>query len=385
MNFKVISAGFALLIASLLMACAAREIASPQTAMPSPIKEEEKGKLSLKEAWEQEWDKILQAAKKEGSVIVYGTMGSEPRAALSSSFNNKFAIKAEFITGKGAEISQRLLRERRAGIYMADVYVGGPTTLLNALKPSGVFETLPPYIFLPEILEPKVWYGGRLPYLDRDKVAFSFAAYASPSIAINTELVREPEVKSYQDLLNPKWKGKIVMNDPTVAGSGSTWFTMVSLYIMNLDYMRQLVKQSPTIIRDQRLQVEWLARGRFAIAITPKPEEMGEFIRAGAPIKNIAPEEGMYLTMGGGNAAVFNLAPHPKAAKLFVNWLLSREGQIVYSKYHNVQSAREDIPTDFVDPIKLRQPDVKYFATSEEFFVKEKDMWDISREIFGVK
>lgn len=364
-----------------LTGCASREKTQSQAKSALP-------KVEIKEQaakWEIELAELLNSSKKENRVVVYSTVGSEPRIALTNNFQEKYKITPEFIAGRGAEISQRIFTERKANLYLADVYIGGPTTLTNELKPAGVFEPLPPYLFLPEVLKPEAWYGGVLPYLDKEKVALAFAAYTSPSIGINTELVKESEVKSYRDLLLPRWKGKIIMNDPSVAGTGSTWFSMVALKIMNLDYMRELAKQSPVITRDQRQQVEWLARGKFAIAITPKPEEMGEFANAGAPIKNIAPDEGMYLTMGSGNGAIFKQSPHPKAAKLFINWLLSKEGQYTYSKSMNVQSAREDIPVDHLDPIKVRKPGIKYFTHTEESLLTEPKMWPVAREIFEIK
>lgn len=380
---RALSLAYSLVLLSLfyLAGCAAAEKTKSQVASSFPDAETKQQAAS----WQKELEELLNSARKEGRVVVYSTIGFEPRVALTSSFQDKYRITPEFIAGRGAEISQRIFMERKANLYLADVYIGGPTTLTNELKPAGVFEPLTPYLFFPEVLKPDAWYGGAMPYLDKEKIALAFAAYTSPSIAINTELVRESEVKSYRDLLSPKWKGKIAINDPSVAGTGSTWFSMVATKIMDLNFMRDLAKQSPVITRDQRQQVDWLAKGKFAIAISPKPEIMGEFIQAGAPIKNLAPVEGMYLTMGSGNAAIFNKAPHPKAARLFINWLLSREGQITYSKTMNVQSAREDVPVDHLDLIRVRQPGVKYFTHTEESLMNETRMWEISREIFGIK
>ena len=76
-------------------------------------------------------------------------------------------------------------------------------------------------------------------------------------------------------------------------------------------------------------------------------------------------------------------APHPNAAKVFINWILSKEGQIFYSRALGVQSARLDVPTDFQDPLSVRQPGIKYFnASTEEVLLSEPEHRKIIIEIF---
>lgn len=338
----------------------------------------------VKPAWEEEWDRTLAAAKREGTVVVYSTGGSEQRTALTFHFRAKYGVPVEFLTAKGAEVSQKLFAERRAGLYFADVYIGGSTTLVTELKPAGVLDSLDSVLVLPEVTDPKAWWQGQVPFLDKDHKIVYFMARPSMPLTINTDLVKPDDIKSYRDLLNPKWKGKIVMNDPTIAGTGLKWFGMVGTKIMGMDFMRELARQEPFIIRDQRLQVDWLVRGKYAIAIATKEDPVATAQKAGAPIKEIVPSEGTYLSAGGGNIALINRAPHANTAKVFINWLLSKEGQDIFCRAINDVSARVDTPTEYLEPQKLRNPAVKYiFAEEEEFLIKQPEQAKMAKEIFG--
>src|SRR3990167_8066118 len=94
-------------------------------------------------------------------------------------------------------------------------------------------------------------------------------AYPTINLAINTEHVNQDEVKSYYDLLNPKWKGKIVMSDPTINGTGGSAFAVLGFQLLNLDFFRQLSRQELMITRDERLMVDWVAKGKYAMVLFP--------------------------------------------------------------------------------------------------------------------
>ncbi|MDP3955377.1 MAG: extracellular solute-binding protein, partial [bacterium] len=337
-----------------------------------------------KEAWKVKWDHLIKEAKKEGVLAIYSTAGAEVRNGIARPLQEKFGLRLEYVSGKGAEISQRLNSERRAGIYLADIYIGGTSTLLNQLKPAGILDPLEPEMFLPEVLDPIVWYGGGIRWRDKDKSAISFLTYVIPPLVINTTLVSPNEIKSYRDLLNPKWKGKMIQNDPTVAGIGLTFFRIIGGQIMGYDYMKELVKQEPLILRDQRLQVEWVAQGKYAIAVAPTQEIVTYFKDSGAPLAYVLPVEGGWVAAGSGNIALVNRAPHPNAARLAINWLLTREAQIPIRKAMGVSSARLDVPTEGLDPATLIKPGIKYIAAnSEEMELRAAEDKKLAEEIFG--
>lgn len=155
-------------------------------------------------------------------------------------------------------------------------------------------------------------------------------------------------------------------------------------HIFNLDFFRQLAKQEPMIIRDQRFQVEWLAKNKYPLLLFPRPAPMMEFIRAGATIAyGSTPVEGTYLASGSA-LALLNRAPHPNAAKIFINWFLSREGQIGMFP-EEIQSTRLDASSDGLDTSLVRKPGVKYFdgANTEEYTLKRAEYEKIAKEIFG--
>lgn len=239
-------------------------------------------------------------------------------------------------------------------------------------------------LILPEVTNQNMWYDGKLDFADKERTVFPYLMYTVPPLAYNTTIVKPEDINSYRDLLNPRWKGKMVMQDPSLTGTAINWFGVVSEIIMGMDYMRELAKQEPVITRDRRLQVEWLAHGKYPIAIAPQADILGNFEREGAPIKKHTPVEGSHKSAGSGHIALINRAPHANAARLYINWLLGQEAQTIHSKVNLLPSARVDVPTAHVDPSNILQPGIKYFQTSKEEFI----LGDVKRaenavEIFG--
>lgn len=341
--------------------------------------------LSVKTGWEQQWDKVMMEAKKESTVVVYTTSGPEIRVPVGNSFRERYGIGVEYVVGKGAEVSTKILTERKAGIYLADVYIGGATTLINALKPAGILDPIEKTLVLPEVTDSKNWYAGKVSYIDNDHLILYFVAAPWVSISVNSDLVKNADVSSWWDLLNARWKGKIAYADPTLAGASLKDFGFWSQpERLGLDYFRQLAKHEPFIGRDDRQLVEGVARGKYAIGLSLKTEMVSEFKRAGASILHIVPKEGTYMVAAGGNVVLIKRASHPNAARVFINWLLTKEGQTAFSRGYGFPSARVDVPTEHVDPIYFRNLSVKYFwADTEDFLLKQPEQANMAKEIFG--
>lgn len=322
---------------------------------------------------------------------MYIAAGGEARTALIRAFNEKYGIKVEAISASGRELATKILTERKAGLYLGDVYVGGAKTQVTPFKPEKVLDPLEPVLILPEVTDPKKWWNERLPWVDPDHMIFTFTLYPGTTYAINTTMVKKEEVKSYKDLLDPRWKGKIVMGDPTLAGGPvQKWFVALAYDVIKIesmsgmDFMRALAKQEPAILKDRRLQVEWVAHGKYPITIAPDTPSMTDFINAGAPIAYVNPVEGNFLTSGYGGVSLINRAPHPNAARVFINWLLTKEGQMVYTRALPYNSTRLDVPTDHIDALKLRQPGVAYVnLENEDYLLKEDARGAIAKEIFA--
>lgn len=370
-----------LLISAMLFSCA-----SKKATVEKPVSQESQPQpqSTVEEQWQVEWDKIVHAGKKEGKVVVYGgDISGEMRAQLADAFFKKYGIVAEIEVGRGALFTERIARERKTGLYLPDLSIGGlGTSLFNTYKPGGFIEPIEQFFILPEVKDPNYWYNG-FRFNDKDRTAFAFNAYVTLPIAINTELVREQELKSYSDILNPRWKGKILMNDPTLPGTANRWIGFV-IKTLGVDYLKSLAGQEPTVIRDERLHTEWLARGKFPIATTPLTTPFTEFLKLGSPIKRIEMAEGAHMTSGIAVIVYMNKAPHPEAAKVFLNWLLTREAQILWTRLVGTQSARLDVPTEGLPADVMRKPGVKYLdQNSEDYILQEPEFTRIAREIFG--
>ncbi len=335
------------------------------------------------EKWQQEWEKLAAEGKKEGQVVIGSSAGSTLRDAFGKGFTGKFGIELQFISAKPAELVPKLQSERRAGIYSLDLMIAGLGTVVPLLGPEGALESMDKVLLLPEVVDGKNWFGGDLLWGDVDHFQVMFLAYPEQMITVNADFVKAGEIKSVRDLLDPRWKGKIAFLDPTLAGSGNNFFRWVA-ETMGMDYVRQLEKQELVFTRDGRMMVEWVARGKYPVGIGIKPEERTDFIKAGVPLKANPVIEGTTLSPSGGGLVLMANPPHPKAAALFANWILSKEGQSICARVYGAQSAREDIPTDFLEPDVVRQPGVQYYPMyGLDESEKKRQYMDLAREMWG--
>lgn len=343
----------------------------------------------VKAEWEVEWGKTLEKGRKEGLVTFYNTLGSEVRNAFNDTFPKATGIGMDFVTGNSSQIVAKIFTEGNAGLNLVDVYAGGLNTIIE-LKSKGYLQPIKSSLILPEVLNPDMWVNKTLPFADINKDTF-FSFRANPGgwwITINTDFVKKEELSSFYDLLNPRWKGKIALNDVTAPGSGLRWFSMSVLYYgLSLDYMKQLTKQEPFMTRDERIHMEWIARGKYPIGIAASNDMVAEFKKAGAPILDISPKEEIpYISTGAGTVVLLSKTRHPNAAKVFINWLLSREGQTIFSRARQDTSARVDVPTDHLPSHRIMDPNEKYLIiNSEEVLTDPRwiELQDKSKEIFA--
>lgn len=380
MKSFVLAASLVLTV-SIVIACAAPPPAPPVTG-PSPVPEVKESR----ESWQQKWDSLVAGAKKEGEMTIYATIGADTVKQLTSAFKEKYSVQPGFLTmQRGPEMTERIFRERSAGLYLVDIVLVGTTTLAAVMKPAGILEPLDTVIILPEALEPRAWRGGS-PYMDKDHkiapVAGAFLRY----VVRNTELVKEGEIKNFDDLLAPKWKGKIVINDPTQTGAGNSWMALMAEtwgLERTRDYLKQLAKQEPLVTRDTRLQAEWVARGKYALGIAVRPEIAGEFLSLGAPIAFVKTAEGGNIA-GSVTLGVPDKRPHPAAAAVFANWLLTRDGMSTFMKGFRAPVVRQDISFEGINPIFLPDPgEPVYTETEESIPLKATVLLDMAKEVLG--
>jgi len=337
------------------------------------------------EDWEAKWMKTAEAAGKEGEAMVYATLGPSTINLLTSNMKAKYGIQLSFVNlGQGAAVAERIVREKRAGLHVVDVIIMGATSLVQSVKPAGALDRIEPVLILPEVLDRKAWRNGS-PFIDKERKLVPTIASFLRHVTRNTDLVKEGEIKSYKDLLNPKWKGKIILNDPTTGGAGNSWVSlMASAWGLEptRDFLKQLVKQEPVITRDGRLQVETMARGKYALAIATRVEVTHQFMALGSHIAPVRTMEGGTITGSGGVLALPTNRPHPQAATVLINWLMTREGQAVFSKGFGSPASRLDVaPPADLNPLFLPEPgEAVQIEDEEDLKIKGSVLLDLAKE-----
>jgi iron(III) transport system substrate-binding protein len=299
-------------------------------------------------AWEGEWQRTVAAANREGKLVLAGPPAPTYREALLEFQRRYPEIAVEYTGLSGRDFAPRVLAERRAEQYLWDVHVGGPESVNLELKPEGAFDPIKPALLLPEVLDDSQWLGGFDDgFMDRERTfTYGFQGDLTQHVQVNREAIPESELSTVEQLLDPRWRGKISWNDPTAAGSGSG-LSGYWLMLKGDDWLRQLYEQDVVATRDLRQQVEWVVRNRYPIAIGADVAHLLEFQREGLGlnVRTLAPRSqlGSRLSPGFGNALLMNRAPNPNASKVFLNWLLTREAQAAWARLAERNSRRLDV------------------------------------------
>jgi len=328
----------------------------------------------------ESWEQIVATAKKEGTVTVIGPQGSETRDALTLAFQKKYPdIRVDLQGMAGNQIGPKLLNELAASRFTTDAVITGTTTALETLVSAKAAAPIKPVLTGPNTRDLSKWRGGKLTFSD-DAQTYNliFSSYVKPPFIYNTNLVSPNDFKSWTDLLDAKWHGKITLKDPLSAGGGlgnsTLWYTHESL---GKDFMRKLLTQKDIVMpRDDRQMLDFAARGKYPIAIGPSDVLTNEFIARGLPLKHLHPEtlkEGTYITAGNGSLVIVRNAPHPNALRVYVDYLLSPEGQLEWSKAAGFASLRRDVPKDHVQDILVPKENMTYRDISMRRYVDMRE------------
>jgi iron(III) transport system substrate-binding protein len=337
-----------------------------------------------------ELDALIPPAKQEGEVVIFmGRAGSRQLRDGVAEFEKKYGIKASAVVGSGNENSEKVLAERDTGLYTADLWMGGLTTINSRLLPKNALDPIEPLFVLPEIKDKAGWYKGQHWWGDPDrKFTFLFAASPSPIASYNTTLVKDSDIQSWWDLLDQKWRGKIVSRDPSQAGSGGNTAYLYFHPQLGQDFLRKLyTEQDVVITKDARQGAEWLALGKYSLYVLGSGNDVQELKSQGLPVEDwLRPtKEGARISAGGtGTISVFNRAAHPNAAKLFINWWLSKEGQLTAQRANSEdESLRVDIAKDMISPDHRRDPNVEYsfMDADPQVLAREAEMLEFMKKI----
>ena len=326
-----------------------------------------------KPTWQQQWEQIVQEAKKEGQVTVYVHSTYAP-VLNSGAFEKAFPeIKLVVVSGVENDLERRFTAERRAGKYLADVFMVGVLRSDN-FKQAKYLDPIKPVLLLPEVVDESKWWQGKHYYSDPEK-RYLFRYVASTQlgqISYNTQLIQAKEFTSFWDFLNPRWKGKILVRDIRLPGTGGS---AIRLFYNSPDlgpeFVRKLFAETgSTLFRDRRQGLDWLAAGKFPICFWCEGVEKAR--SQGLPVDVFGRmKEGAGVSAGQGILTLVNQAPHPNAARVFINWFLSRDGQLNFQKAlgqadeGSPDSMRIDIPKDDVDPKSRRIDGVNYLDTEQ--------------------
>ncbi len=329
-----------------------------------------------KTGWEAQWAKILKEARKEGMVSFYGPPIAETRIAFIEGFQRAYpGITLDYTGRRGSETAAKIQAEHRAGLYIGDLYGGGTTTGLTSVKPFAV--PIKPFLILPEVKDPKYWLEGHLDFADdANEINLVFTIDVSPRLAYNSNLVdpKKMDGVSYWEFTKPEWKGKMIFTDPRTAGNGlalaTFWYVHPDL---GIKYIEALAANGVLLGRDMRLMGESVGRGKYSILIANDVPFVKELQDAGMPIRWAEMKEGTFSTAAFGSLMFLDKAPHPNAATVFLNWLLGKEGQTIWTKTSGYASRRLDAPTEHLAPEVIPRVGVSYQPNDKEKYVMMKD------------
>src|SRR5919106_884845 len=304
--------------------------------------------------------RIVEGAKKEGKVVVYTSLNTKDSVPITQAFEKKYGVKVELWRSSSEKVLQRALTEARAGRHAVDAFeLNGPE--MEALYREGLLEEF----FSPHFKNrPPAAFAKHKHYVaDR----FNFF-----TIAYNTNLVKPNEVpNSYEDLLHPRWVGKI-----GIEGSDDDWFASIVKHMgedKGLAFFRKLAQMKPQVRTGHTLLAELVAAGEIPLVATIYNHNAERLMVNGAPIKWKALDP----TFGRPNAvAVTKNAPRPHAALLFVDFMLSPEGQELFKKRNRVPASTavetnlNKFPFHMIDPIIVLDEQQKWEKHWSELFLK---------------
>lgn len=269
-------------------------------------------------AQEQDWSKVVEAARKEGTVVVYhAQLGAAHWKKVVAAFQSRYGIKVAELDARASELTERIRTEQTSGRFVADVEFHGEASIVEQRQTSFIAE-----------------HGG-VPNMKALRKGLAVDKWAVPAwvqmacALINTNLVKPAdEPRRWMDFTDPRWKGKIVSDDMRAVGTGQTQFAVFHKTPgLGPEFLLKLKEQNMTIHRDLQQNSRRVARGEFAIGLQQIIAFASDL--RGLPVKVVVPEEGCpYVLIQG---AMLRGAPHPHAARLFINHLIDMESQLTYA------------------------------------------------------
>ena len=331
------------------------------------------------------WEATLAAAKKEGHVTISGPVGNSWRESLTS-FTKDTGIRVELTAAHGADFWPRYEQEQKLGKSLWDLRISAPDVNSYTLLARGDrIADLRAILVLPEVVSDASWYGGYdAIYSDNAKKYFvGFGLVGSPLAWVNRDVLPESELASFQDLSNPKFKGKVTTLDWRGGSASNNFALLLGDPKYGADFIRKMVTENEIVVtNNSKQQVDWLVRGNYPVAISVTSNLLFNMQETGLAL-NVKPLPGplKYSSSFGGLIA-FQNPPNPNAAKVYANWVLTREAQDRIAKAVNYNSRRTDVepgePQTVVDLSRLSE----YVNTQSEDMLPHYEAWrQFSKEL----
>jgi len=335
------------------------------------------------------WEDAVRAAEKEGEVTVYATNSVGDLQVIWNAFKQKFPkIKLNSVgISTTSEIVTKIMAERRASQFVADVVLGAPGATYNSLQRGKALDPLPPALLLPDVTDLSKWWKGKHRYVDPEgQYVFVYqSSLYGPPVYHHTTLVSLDSIRSVWDLLDPKWKGKIIGLWPRANYVSTALLFMYHHPQIGPKFLERFYggEMDLTYFSDFRQGTDWLAAGKYPLCFLCRLRRAQE---QGLPVAEISPyhfKEAPGIGSNNGAIGLMNSQPHPNAAKVFINWYLSREGQIAFRNANNTiedettTSLREDLPLNVVPEAARRRKDVDYIEISRHDWMEWKPVGDL--------
>jgi ABC-type Fe3+ transport system substrate-binding protein len=343
---------------SLLNACGGTAAPAAASAGAAPASARAAGSAAGSPAasaqWEQTWNQWQAAAKQEQTVVVLGPPTPKLRQTLPAAVKSKLGINVQYTGQGGGDFVAKLATERAAGTYTTDVVVAGAGSMFAGVAASGKVENgvmgmlapLKPQLLLPEVLDPSKYQDNKIWFVDpQGQYVLRIVNFTAANVAINTSVVKPTDIKRWQDLLGPTYTGKIVTYDPTVSGAAVAPTTLL-WKTFGEDFVKKLfVDQQPFISRDHRQSADQLGNGSRPVSLFLQQQALTTVQEQGLPVAVLPTLTDLPAQVSGGFGFVglMDHAPHPNAAKVFINWMLSKEGQQLWQDAQQEASTRTDL------------------------------------------
>lgn len=293
-------------------------------------------------------EQIIEGAKKEGELVIHVGPGKLYRDGRLKGFTDKYPfIKVNAINTANRESMPKLIRERKAGIYSLDVHFGGPPNLHRVYIPNGFLAPFRDAIVDKSLMDDKLWRNGFAAGFEDKEGKYIYAYDRTPQIAmhINWDRVDKSVFTGIKDLLKPELEGKFVWHDPRSPGPGTAVAVMIYMNFGE-EFLTKLFQKKAVYSSNRRQVAEWVVRGRYPIGLGAARDFIEVFKNQGIAQNVKEPPHNWWKVMsassGNANINYMDKAPHPNAAKLYINWFLQKEQQEQWARINKRVSRRLD-------------------------------------------